>query len=215
MTVLKAHMPGDVRTLPAAAPRAVDPVMVREDPRIADLTAQLEDAHAALTAFREQAKAAIEAAREEGAADARAAKDNRIAAIEQSVVDAVELWRERLRGLEHLAAQLASVALARVFDDHADLAELVARTLAKRVRAIDAAALLRVRVSATEFGDAAALQALAGRCGLPPAAIVAEPDAPAGACEIDLSVGHVDLSIDGQWRAIERALAGIVAEGQP
>ena len=214
MSVIKAHARGDVRPPPAAVPRAAEPEIVSEDPRIADLTARLEDARATLTAFREQAKIEIAAAREKGAQDARVAEASRIAAIEQGVVDAVDLWRDRLTGLECLAAQLASIALAKLFDDQADLAEMVARTLANQMRAIDAAAAVRVRVSAADFGDAAALDALAERCGLPPAAIVAEPDAPAGACEIDLAVGHIDLSIDGQWRAIERGLAAIIAEGR-
>jgi flagellar assembly protein FliH len=215
MTILKGHDVGKVRALPVGVARPCEPEAVRDDPRIADLTAQLHDAQAVLAAFREQAVIEIAAAREEGAEDASRAEDDRVAAIEQGVADALAAWRDRLAGLERLAAQLAGAALAKLFDDHADLADLVGRTVAKRVRAIDAAAVVRARVSAADFGDADALHTLAARCGLPATAIVAEPDAPPGACEIDLSVGHIDLSIQGQWHAIEQCLAAIVAEDCP
>lgn len=211
MTILKADALGDVRALPAAMAKPHLPV-VRKDPHIAALTAQRDDAQAMLAALREQTVIEIAAAREEGAEDARRAEDERVAAIEQGVADALAAWRDRLDGLEQLAAQLSKAALAKLFDDSADLADLVGRTLARRMRAIDTAAVVRVRVSAADFGDADALQALAVRAGSPAAAIVAEPDAPPGACEIDLAVGHLDLSIHGQWHAIEQCLAAIAAE---
>lgn len=213
MTVLKARATGDVRTLPLAPAieprRSIEPVV---DPRIADLTAQLAAANAALAAVEEQAVVDIAAAREAGAAEARLDEERRVEKIGQGVTAAVTAWRERLDGLDRLAAVLAEAALAKMFDQHADLAELVGRTLAKRVAAIDSNAVVRVRVSARDFADDDALLALADRCGLPASSIVAQSDAPPGACEIDLAVGQLDLTIAGQWHAIERCLAAIASE---
>lgn len=217
MTVLKAHAADDVRRFsrpvvgePAQAERAA-PV----DTHIAELSAALAASEAAFAAYREQSAASIQTARNEGAAAARRDDDRRFALLEQRVADAAAAWQDRLDGLERLAAQLAEAALAKLFDDHGDFGDMVARTLARRVAAIGAAAAVRIRVSVRDFADGDALVALAGRAGLPADAIVAAPDAPAGACEIDLAMGHLDLSIAGQWRAIGQALAEIATEDAP
>ena len=213
MTVLKANVANGVRALTAV--RVGEPRRISEprvDSRIADLTAQLAEADAALVEQHKQAVAEIAAAREEGAAEVRLDEDRRVAQIEQGVTVAIAAWRERLDSLERLAAVLAETALAKVFDDHADFAEQVGRTLAKQVRAMNAGAVVRVRVSARDFPDDAALGALAARVGLPVSAIGAESDAAAGACEIDLAVGHLDLTVTSQWHAIAQRLAAIASE---
>lgn len=214
MSVLKASAADGVRRLsvaPAAVPkqRAPEPTV---DPRLAALAAELDSVEKAFAAFRNQTVIDIDAAREAGAADARDDDDRRIRKLEGAVVEAVEVWRKRLDGLERLAAVLTRTALGKLFDDHADLDDLVERTIAKRVRAIDVGSVVRVRVSARDFVNDEALQALAARVGLPAGAIVAETDSPAGSCELDLSVGHLDLGIVDQWNAIEGCLAAIAAE---
>lgn len=216
MSVLRGSAADGVRSLSAVPPpvaeprqRAPEPTV---DPRLTALAAELATVEKAFAAFRKQATMDIDAARKAGVAEARDDDDRRIRKLEGAVVEAVEAWRTRLDGLERLAAVLTRTALGKLFDDQADLDDLVGRTVSKRVRAIDAGSVVRVRVSVRDFGNDEALHALAVRVGLPTNAIVAETDAPAGFCELDLSVGHLDLSIVDQWSAIERCLAAIAAE---
>jgi flagellar biosynthesis/type III secretory pathway protein FliH len=216
MSVLKGSAAGDVRSLSAVPPpvtvprqRAPEPTV---DPRLTALAAELAAVEKAFEAFRKQTIIDIEAARKAGIAEAKDDDDRRFHRLEGAVVEAVDAWRTRLDGLERLAAVLTKTALGKLFEASADLEDLVGRTITKRVRAIDAGSVVRVRVSTRDFGDDAALHALAVRVGLPVNAIVAETDAPAGFCQLDLSVGHLDLSIADQWSAIEGCLAAIAVE---
>lgn len=213
MTIVKAAAASGIRRIPGSiADRSTVPVEPSpSERRIADLTAELAKAREALAAFRDEADAEIAAARIEGAREVKRDDEARIADLRKGIDEALAGWHGRLQELEALALLLAKQSLAKLFADSADLADLVARTLARKIDEIGAEAIVRVRVSASDFPDSDSLGALADRCGLPRAAIVADlPES--GDCRIDLALGQADLSLPAQWSVIRRRLEVIAAE---
>lgn len=155
---------------------------------------------------------AFEAGRKEGRSEAGDDLDRRIASLKKGVDHAQRAWHERLAELDGLAVMLAQSALAKVFGEGADLADLVTRAIAVQVPALRDASVIRVRVSATDFPDAEALAVLRSESGVPPIEILSDPALAAGACTLDLTLGQIDLGIQSQWRELDAFLATLASD---
>lgn len=193
-----------VDRLPLGQPRVAAPPP--RDPRIDALEARVAELEQLIAAERRQAERAVASARDAGRGEIVADDTRRIDLLERGIADAVAAWRDRLAGIDGLAAALAAAALAKMFGDSPDLAALTARTLAHHLERLDRHAIVSVGVSLADFPDHAALTALAGRTGLAPACVTARAELPAGACRVALKLGEVELDPLGQWAAIEHAL---------
>jgi len=204
-----------VAALPAArARRAAEPVIEHPapDPRLAVMEAEIERLKTAIETHKRGAAEAIEAAREEGRAAAIADDAARTKLVERALDGARDAWDTRLEELDILAVKLARAALAKIFGERADLAELVAQAVAHRLHGLAAEAVVAVRVSAADF-PGEALDALAARLDVVRSRLVVDPDLGAGGCRIDLTLGAIDVEPARQWVVIDRALAAMERAG--
>ncbi len=122
---------------------------------------ELESAHAALAEKYKHAKEEIEKVRAEafekgkaaGLKDAEVDEQGRHERIAKTLQAALTLLSQRLESIDALAAMLAQAGLAKIFDDHDDLAALVASAISKRIRQIKDETILAVVVSQEDFPD--------------------------------------------------------------
>lgn len=204
-----------VAALPVSRPQpAAEAVIERPvpDPRLAVMEAEIERLKAAIETQKRAAAEAIEAAREKGRAEAVADDAKRTKLVERALGEARDAWDARLADLDVLAVKLTRVALAKVFGDRADLAELVTHTIAHRLGGLAADAVIAVRVSAEDF-PGEALDALGARLDTARSRLVVDPDLGSGGGRIDLKLGAIDVEPARQWAVIDRALAAMEREG--
>ncbi len=189
---------------PPAAPAA--------DPRIEALERENADLRAAVAAERTAAGKAAAAARAEGERLGRASAEDsagrQIETLAKGVGDAVAAWRERLDGLDGLAAALARAALAKLLEEDGGPSRFVAGAIARQMRRLRRDSLVAIRVSALDFADPEALAALGAEAGTGSVRIIADADLKPGECRIDLQLGHIDVGPGTQWAQ----LAGLLDE---
>lgn len=199
-----------VRPLGEARPPLPAALHERRSEREAALEEEIDALGAALAQQRDAAAEAEAQAREEGRREGRAAADEAAAERRATLEEALAALRAgldvRLDGIEQLAALLARAALARLFDEWCDGAEFVQRSLARQLALLRRETVLAVHVSAADFGDEAALAALAARANATGIALRADTALPSGGCRIDLRLGHVDLARCRQWRQLAALL---------
>ncbi|MFA6114582.1 MAG: hypothetical protein WC729_11335 [Sphingomonas sp.] len=157
-------------------------------------------------------KEAREAGRKDGRREAEDDMARRLALIGKGIERAEAAWHERLGALDALAAMLARSALARIVGDSADLADLVTRAIALRVRGLRNESVVGIRVSPGDFPDADALDALRAGAGIRSVDVVADPVFDPGECRLDLQLGHIDLGIRPQWRELDRFFEALAAD---
>ena len=190
----------------AAGPPAETPRMVAAE--------EVDRLAAELATVRADASKAIEAARvagrEEGIAAASAAEDARLALLERALVSAAGRLDESLGGIEDLAGTLAATALGKLVAPDAAMSGLVARSVQRQIRLLRRETVVAIRVSAADFPDEDALQALAAQAGAGAARLVADPQLGSGECRFDLALGHIDLGVAGRWREAASLLAGSI-----
>ncbi|HEY0148104.1 MAG TPA: hypothetical protein VGB70_03795 [Allosphingosinicella sp.] len=185
-----------------------------EDPRITALreeVASLRLAVAQHPAALERAKADAKAAGRREAGEAiRQDGEKQLSALRAAIATALKDWDARLAELDGLAALLSKTALAKVFDDDERRAALVGETIARQLRHLRRETVLAVRVSARDFPDAAALQAVAAESG-GALNVLADPDLRGGHCRLDLQLGRVDIGPATQWRELAALLDGFMS----
>ena len=133
-----------------------------------------------------------------------------LALLEQGVSNALAHARTRVDSLEQLALLLAETALEKVFTPTSDYRELTTRAIARQLTQFRRNAMLRIAVSERDFPEHRALEALGARLGAN-VVMAADPQLPAGACHIDLRLGHIEISLVEHWDALKaelRRLAG-------
>jgi flagellar biosynthesis/type III secretory pathway protein FliH len=74
--------------------------------------------------------------------------------------------------------------------------------------------VLRVGVSAKDFGDDSALSAIATALGGERVNIVQDPDLASGDCLIDLRLGQIELSIPKHWQLLQDELRRLASAGE-
>jgi flagellar biosynthesis/type III secretory pathway protein FliH len=182
------------------------------------LRAELSAAKEAIADLREASERAVETARERGQREGiKQAEDReaaRLAALETALGDAVQLFDRKLAGLDRLAAELASVALARMLDEPDTLAQWSSAFIAQQVRALKDAGIIRVRVSHDDFRDEASIALLAARLrsGRSELDIVCDPAIERGQARLECALGQADLDLARQWRALATLLRDMAGE---
>jgi len=157
------------------------------------------------TARREQA-AALEKARSdahtEGLAAGRRRSDDMLAALAKAADETRVQASEMLGRSETLALAIARTALGRLLGDRAQWGDMVATCIAERRAHLDAALLLRIRVSAGDFGGTGAQNVLAGVTN--GVETIIDEGLPAGRCLFELRLGDIEI---GPATQAERLLA--------
>lgn len=155
--------------------------------------------------LEQRARAAFERGIEDGIQRATRAEAERIALLKGGIDTARDAFIARIASLDSLAAEVALVGLERVLGDPTRHAELVVETIRHRLTSIAQGSLVGIRVSADDFRDPALLDTVRRALDTAPSvSLVADPQLPAGACVIDLTLGKLDAGIP-------RQLAGVAA----
>ncbi len=199
-----------------ARPRAPAPEILESgsppDATVDDERRALLDRLAALEAA---GQAATERAYRDGHScgrrDADTRERDRLEALEQAVELALARQTEALSQAHRVGAELARLALARIFESPESMRELVERTLALQLAALDRDLVATIGLSAEDFPDPAAVEPLRSRC--PGLVLDIAGDRPAGFCVIRSTLGQVDASIGSQWSRLAELLADM-ADGE-
>ena len=187
----------------AAPSTAVDPGHAALQSEIDSLNLRLAEQEAQLTDLREDARTAFERGeakgREAGRREAEAQETQRLARLEAAIEQAHQAFRQSLAGLEYLAPALAHEALSRILAPSEARSQLVTGILARQLAAVEAGSVLHVEVSASDFPDDLALEALEGTLGSLGPAVHASVSLKSGDCRIKLKLGTLDVGLDRQW----------------
>lgn len=194
-------------------PADAQPELPEHDPTPAlqaRIDALEEQLRAQLEHGKRQEHAAYEKGLREGAEQAarelRQSWDRQADAVARAARAAQDGFDKRLAALETLALDLAEAALGRVLGDTARHAELLAQTIAHHLRGLERN-VVRVAVSGRDFPDEGALEGLASLPDLLRRSIEVRADLPAGACQVDLALGHADLGLPSQHERLTRLFA--------
>lgn len=211
MTILKRDSRTAVHAARFDGARAVATPVATTDPlaeEMAGLRAQLTARERELAAQAEAADAACAEAfargRDEGRAEAAGDDQARLAALVEGVEAALTAFDAHLSGARDLAVDIAETALAAMLGTVIPYRALVAATAARHAAALSHGTIVRLRVSAADFPEAAALATLPvfERA----VEVSADPALAAGTCRFDLTLGELDASIPVQAAAIAQLL---------
>lgn len=215
--LLPARSIGEVRAF-AAAREPADAVLHPLEAECAMLLRELEEARSAITDIWDERDRAVEAAREDGRrqglAEAEVREAERLAALEGGLEHAIAITDQKLAGLDRLAAELASTALTRLLDDPAAARTMSASFIARQVKELKGARLLRAHVSALDFEDEASLAAFGARLHGTGGRveIVREIALQPGQARLELALGEADLDLARQWQSLAVLLADMARE---
>lgn len=193
------------KRVPAPAPRLVpDPestaALVEEIVRLKEALASCEGKLA-----NDVKRAAADAFAEgERVGRAAAAKDDERAqrALEDALKGAIERLERQFEDLQSLSGALCRVALADVFSPAEDFHERTIRMLRRQIEALKREAVIRVKVSAKDFGNPAAVDALATSLGVEGMIVETDDALNAGSCRVRLELGQLDLSLSRHWEGL-------------
>lgn len=198
------------------SPVGAVPELTEAELALQDMRQEIARLNAALSELRAQALEAEKRAREEGRLKGLEQAEERAERSFQAICQALDtartVWNDRLAGLDALAAMLAQSALAKLFGDCPDLADLVARTVRTRVQSLARESLVAIRISETDFADEAAGHALRTIGAVGATDIILDPELESGQCRLDLRLGSIDLDIGSQWRELNRFLDELAAD---
>lgn len=217
---------GAIRGLPLAAVGA-GPVTQREsetERRLAEAAAQLaqlerrdEESRKLIDDLRKKVDQSFQDGLKEGRELGRKEADDGAAKalgrLGNGIERAIGLFERDLSKLETLAPAVAHAALARLIgrsDLHQDI---LTRSIAHHMTAIEAASIIRIEVSRRDFGDEEALARLGQAMGRPITDLSASNDLEAGGCRIKLSLGALEVGLEQQWAKLSTVLAGLATEG--
>jgi flagellar biosynthesis/type III secretory pathway protein FliH len=169
-----------------------------------DQLAQLHAAVQRLTEKLASAEARVDTARKEGVmegckrgmADAVSREEERLALLEKGLRDSLEQFAIKLFSERDIAIELATATLDAVLGDAGERSSLVAATASRWANELKGSGLLQVRVSAEDFSDDNSIERLCGLLGR--VKVKADPSLTSGSCVLDLELGFVDASLDGQ-----------------
>lgn len=221
-------LPGHVGPAPSDSARlALEAQVAALEAELAEVQAQASQLSAALAAQEAEAaqtamdhtQALAQAAAEARAAgrdEGAAAKDEALEVLAGAAERALDELRQDLSGLEVLAVALSRAALAKVFGEADDLGDRVARLVRRQLAEVERSAVLRIEVSAADFRDAAALEALGSRAGLSGIETCALDTLAAGDCRIRLRLGELEIGLAQQWGRLQALLdEALPAEAAP
>lgn len=111
--------------------------------------------------------------------------------------------QDSLRSTERLAAMMAKTCLESIIGDSRLHSDLITCALGHQLKTLEAAAVLKVAVSAEDFEDSEALEALGQSLG---ASLSIDPGLGAGECRISLQLGSLEVGPATQWRRLSQLL---------
>ena len=187
----------------AATAPPVDPERLALEVEQASLKHRLEQQAAELSDLRAQVRSAFEngeaRGREAGRREAVEQDDQRLARLETGIDQAVAAFQASLGALERLAPALAREGLGRILGPSSERVPLVTAIVGHRLKTIEAQSIIHVEVSAADFADDLALEALEGTLGTLGPRVHASVSLKSGECRIKLKLGTLDVSLDQQW----------------
>lgn len=180
---------------------------VVEDPEITALKAEVIELRRTLALTEADHAVALDSARAEGQAIAQAEhrrNDERaLNALSTTLDKANKALNERLGDAEKLGILFSANALEKVVGDASRYRDLVGECVSIQVEGLRRGAILSVRVSPSDFGDRAAIDALADKLGFDRQNISCDPALAQGDCHIELRLGAIELSVGKYWRDLQ------------
>ena len=188
----------------AGAPLPViDPERVALAAELQSLKLRLEQRDVQLSDLRAEVKSAFETGeakgREAGLREATVQDAQRLARLEAGIDQALAAFKQSLAGLERLAPALAHEAIAGILGELDARPALVAAIVRNQMKAVDARSVIHIEVSAADFTDDQALEALDGTFGTAGPVVHASVALKSGDCRIKLKLGTLDVGLDQQW----------------
>ena len=202
------------RLVPAGDPVHDEQVM-RLRQHIATLEAGIDARDARIAELGDEVKSAYLQGEAAGLAQAQDDVAQRRDRLETAIAAAEAHFADTLAGTERLAALIAREALARLFTQGGDRAQLVLELIRHQMAQLEGMAVLSVAVSSVDFGSKDA-QDLAAQIGLPETtSILIRDDLTSGACTIALRLGEIEIGLDQQWGILADLLDSFTATGLP
>jgi flagellar biosynthesis/type III secretory pathway protein FliH len=195
---------------PTGTAPAIDPDLAALEADNAGLKLQLAQKETELSGLRAEVRAAFE----EGKAQGRDAGRREV--IEQDAERLVRLaagidqahatFKHSLAGLERLAPALAEEGLGRILGQSDDRLQVMTAIIVNRLQSIEAQSVIHIEVSAADFIDEAALDALGGTLGGLGPVVHASVSLKSGECRMKLKLGTLDVGLDQQWGRLSALL---------
>ena len=195
-----------VRPLGAFAAQAADPERERLAAELAALAAALAERDEAIAGHAGALEDAHREGREAGRREAEDESAAALAAIEAASERALAAFADELGEMETLAALLARTCLERLLLATEPRAALVCELIAGQARALDAEAMVRITVSASDFLTAQDLEAVTASLGSRRCELVASDELDSGDCRIALRLGTLDIGLGQQWGSLRAIL---------
>jgi flagellar biosynthesis/type III secretory pathway protein FliH len=204
-----------VRIADAASPirlasKSSDPEPDAAEAEIAKLVAALEQQEEAIVQLRrDRDLAAAEGerkGREAGLKEAADRQTEMIDALEKGVAAAVINFDAALARTSDLAIAIAHEALAKILGDPAPYSDMTARIITDQLLRLNGQKAVQVRVSAADFPHAEQLETLGVRTGSGGLEMVSSPRLKPGECEIQLSLGSLEVGAPQQWSRLSGVL---------
>ena len=178
-----------------------------QDPEFVALQRVVDELRRALDEQERAFATAIDDARTKGRKEAEIAlaqENTRALALLQSAVEkAARGLDDKLAVLDVLALQVAQAALEKVFANVQAYQDLVTRAISRQIEQLRTDAIVRVFVSAADFPNDAAIRKTAQSIASERIEIRSDPQLPRGDCQIDLRLGHMEISLAQHWDALQ------------
>lgn len=206
-----------VGAIAASPPRAAELRDVRSPVELAldEAREEIDKLQATLLSAEQNAcareAAARRAGRQEGLKEAVNTSTRQLELLGEGLTAAQASWSEALAALDLLAVALARDALGKIFGSSEDLAALTTAAIARRMATLRAESTIGLAVSAVDFPDPSALDALRTAIGGTPLRIDSDPLLAAGEARIALQLGRIDVGPVPQWRALDTFLRQLTA----
>lgn len=180
---------------------------------IVRLQAELRAATASLMQEESRTAESYEAGRASGQAEglSLAAQDDarRLELLQNTIEAALQQLRAQMAIVEEAGSLLARDCLEILFGETTSWDAALKQVLKLQLSKLDAALVLGIELSRSDFPDATALANIAIHNGLRPGKVVAREDFAPGSCIIRLRLGEIDVGIPQQWSILRKTLEQI------
>lgn len=211
-----------VRALPAQAVHSV-PLEVEPDAsltaaldRIAALEAALATATKQNEALRPEIDKALkrgqEIGRTEGLKEANARDAERLKHLEAASRLAMTQFKSALDGMERLALLIARDSLDMLLGMPEFRSEILAHLIRHQVAQVDDASIVEIHVSAQDFQDRVAIDALIAMAGSGELSVTADARLASGDCRMTLKLGQADVGLNQQTEALRHFLTDMAGD---
>ncbi len=182
----------------------------------AELQGRIEALEEMLEEARLVRETAVEAALEQGREEGRRAADElgaeRLEALRDALMEASQDCLAQLRGKDELAIEIARAAIHRILGEASPRALLAEEIVRNALAQVVGGTVVSARVSAQDFPSDEDVAALARELGA--VQIVRDDALPSGGCELELTLGTIDASLDVQLTSLDCEL-GRPGSGAP